>query len=111
MSFSSRASEYKTVTIAATETESAAIKIDGYALGSYSLPSAMTGSTISFKVSNDGTTYTALVGATASAVSAVTHGGARQIPFPAELWNFKWAKIVSGSAEGAERTIGVFLKA
>ena len=104
-----RHTEDKTATIAASGTTSDAFFVGDHAWGSFQLPT-MTGTGITFLVSNDGNNYVALRDNTGTAIASITTASGRAMPFPDELFYHKFAKIVSGSAEDAERLINVFLK-
>lgn len=95
------------LTIANGATTSDAVQggdVTGYGL---QLPAAFTGTTISFTVSADGgTTYQALYDITNTLVSMTVAQG-RSYDLPVELTSWKSWKIVSGSSEGAARTLWI----
>lgn len=96
-------------TIASGQTASSAILFRGYAQGGFVLPAAFTGATVGFSVSADGVTYGTLYDSANAAVS-VTVTQARAYAFPIAVFPFGYVKIVSASAEGADRSISVSLK-
>lgn len=101
-----------TVTIASSGTQSTAIPTGAAVKGSFLIPSGLTGDTIAYEVSNDGgNTWSALYrdGGTAVAAITVTSLKGKIIPLPIEVFSSQVARIVSGSAEGAERSIVVFV--
>jgi len=84
----------------------------GHLLG-FVMPAAFTGATVGFQVSADGTTYATLYNSSNNAVSiTVTQG--RAYSFTADilsaLSNWRYVKLVSGSAEGADRDIQIWVR-
>jgi hypothetical protein len=71
------------------------------------LPAAFTGTSITYTVSADGSTFQALYDNTGAnqVTTAVTQG--RSYDLPAELTAWPYFKLVSGSAEGAARSLVV----
>jgi hypothetical protein len=105
-----RASNSNTVTIAASGTTSTVFTLDGYAVGGIILPSQFTGTTMTFLVCDTyGGTYVALEDAGGATIS-YTVEAAKAYALPPELFAFPYAKLVSGSSEGAERTIVVTVR-
>ena len=102
----------KTVVIANGQTTSGAVGNTGARRGykriGVALPATFTGASISFSVSADGTTYQALYAITATLVSVTVVQG-RSYDLPEELQPWPFFKIVSASAEGAERTLKVVM--
>ncbi len=98
------------VTIASSATDSASFAVADYAWGSVQIPGAFTGTTMTFKVSIDGTNFNALEDETGAAVASVPVSANEAVPLPEDLFKYKHAKCVSGSSEAAERTLKVFLK-
>jgi len=101
------------VTIANGQTVSGAADLQsGHFLG-FVLPSLFTGTTVGFQVSADGTTYSTLYNPSNNAVSC-TVTQARAYAFTAdiisELSNWRWIKLISGSAEGADREIRLWVR-
>ncbi len=91
--------------IAASSNTSAAILLFGLRAVGIFIPSAFTGTTITFTVSSDGVTYVALYDSTGTQVS-VTVSTSRYIYFdPVIFAGIAYLKIVSGSTEGTERTL------
>jgi hypothetical protein len=79
--------------------------------GAIITPAALTGTALSFQVSYDGTTYTALYATGGTAIS-YTVAASRVIPLdPAIFGAFPYLKIVSGSAEAAARTFTIIIRA
>lgn len=95
-----------TATIANGQTTSGAIDARGLSQIGLVMPSAFTGTTISFNVSADGATYQALYDATNTLVS-VTVAASRSYALPSTLLAWPYFKIVSGSAEAAARTLTI----
>lgn len=87
-------------------TTSAAVALEGYAGGGFILPSGFSGTTMTFTVSSDGSTFVALNnddGAISKTVAA-----SKAYTLPTELFGFPWFKFVSGSSE-TSKTISVVL--
>ncbi len=97
------------LTIANNGTTSDAVQSVGYAAFGLVMPAAFTGTTISFLVSADGVTYQALYDRYNVLVS-MTVAVSRSYDLPVELAGWHSFKIVSGSSEGAARTLGMTCK-
>jgi hypothetical protein len=92
-----------TVVIAATETASDVIHNGGYSGGTFQIPAAFTGANVQPKFSNDGVTFTAV----GSAISVSANG---TYEIPALCFRAKYIRLDSASAEGASRTLKLFLR-
>ena len=99
----------QTVTIASAGTVSGAVQADEFAAFGLMMPAAFTGTTLTFQVSGDGTTYQALYDRYNVAVS-MTVAVNRHYDLPTELASWHSFKLVSGSAEGAARSLIVACK-
>lgn len=97
------------VAIASSGTTSAAVHADAYAMFGLVVPAAFTGTSITFTVSADGATYQALYDSAGNQVS-VTVAQGQSYDLPSELASWPFWKIVSGSSEGAARTLVVVKK-
>ena len=77
------------------------------------IPAAFTGTALTFQVSADGTTYQGLYDDAGSAVSLTVAQG-RTYSFKVDdlgcLSQWRYIKVVSGSAEGADRTVGLWCR-
>jgi hypothetical protein len=105
-----RDSAVVTATIANGATTSSAISVRSYSLFQLLLPAAFTGTTITFTTSGDyAGTYQALYDNTGTAVSLTVAAG-RNLDLPSALASSAFFKIVSGSAEGAARTLSIVCK-
>lgn len=102
--FVNRNSRAPYVTIASGGTASSALKFGDYAFGIFYIPSAFTGATVTFQTSYDGTTYTTLRDSSNADIS-YTVTASKSYAFPDEASGASYIKIVSASAEGADRTI------
>jgi len=94
-------------TIASGQTVSDAVDLRGLDMLAFILPAAFTGTTIQFQMSPtaiDGTYYPCYNIADAVMEATVTQGRAYFIE-PQDLAGIRFIKLVSGSAEAAERTI------
>ena len=97
------------ITIASGETESPTFHLGEYMFGSYQLPSAFTGATVTINFSNDGSNWTAVPTLThESNPETVSADGTYLLPSLAA--GALAVQIVSASAEGAARTIKIYLK-
>ena len=92
-----------TVVIADGEVNSDNIPNCGVGYGSFQIPAAITGTTIQPQFSNDGINFTAVGGAI-----SVAADGMYQIP--AACFDARFFRLVSNGAEGAARTLTVFLR-
>ena len=99
----------RSITIASGSTASAAFGTGQATRGSFQIPSAFTGATVTFKVSNDGTTFTNCpVEGNESVTPTVAANGTYS--FPEKFFSFRYGQLVSASAEAAARTIPCFLR-
>lgn len=98
----------RSTTIASGATASAAFGTGQAKHGSFQLPT-MTGTTTTFKVSNDGTNFTncPIEGNETNPLTTATNG---TYSFPIKFFNFKFGQLVSGSTEAADRTILLFTR-
>lgn len=96
-------------TIASGGTVSSKVDQSNTAIGGFVIPSAFTGTVVSFQVSADDTTYQALSDETGTAVSVPVSVG-RSYAAPAALAPWPFVKFVSGTAEAAARTVVAVLK-
>ena len=93
----------QTATIAAGGTKSAAVGIADYLTGGFQLPATFTGTAMTFEVSADGSTFVALNDSSGAISLTVAQGKAYALP--AAVMAYPWVKFVSGSTEGAARSI------
>jgi len=95
------------VSIASGQTASGALDLQGLALTAIQMPSAFTGTSITFQGSFDGATYQDIYN-TANTQYSITVAASRTYAInPSDFAGFRYIKIVSGSSEGAARTIVV----
>lgn len=100
----------QTLTIANGQTTTTAFTASNFVAFGLQMPAAFTGTTITFTVSaDDDTTYQALYDVNNVQVS-MTVAASRSYDLPAELASWDHFKIVSGSAEGAARSLIVIGK-
>ena len=95
----------RSVTIASAGTISTTFELNFSTRGSFQLPT-MTGTAITVKVSNDDVTYTNCP-VEGSETNAITTASAGTYALPVKCFNFRYLKLVSGSAEGADRVIEI----
>lgn len=99
-----------TVTIANGATVSSAFDARGFATIGFATPAALTGTAITFQVSHDNVTFVPLK-TTANAAVSVTVTTSSAYTIPSEVKPWRYIKLVSGSAEGAARTITIMASA
>jgi hypothetical protein len=102
-----------TVTIASGQTTSGAVDLAGYVLVGIRLPSSFTGTAL--KISESATfggTYQNVYLPSTSADLSLTVAQGKSIPIevPANLLPWRFIKIISGSAEAADRTITLIVR-
>lgn len=106
--------ETRSVTIANGETTSGAVNLQDYAIVGLHMPAAFTGATITFQAAtSESGSYNDVydsdgnqVSASVAADRAIGLSGAEADALAP--WN--WVKLVSGSSEGADRTITLAIK-
>lgn len=100
----------RTTIIASGQTTSAVVDQTGGLVSGIALPAAFTGASVSFTVcGTEGGTYQALYDETNTLVS-LTVAVSRSYILPAAIAAWPYFKIVSASAEGADRTIGTIVR-
>lgn len=102
-------SEVVSITIASGETVSGAFYAADAAHVAVELPATFTGTTLTFQVSTDNTTFQVLRDFQGNVVTAIVTQGV-SYDLPEELVGWHYLKIVSGTAEGAARTLKVVLR-
>jgi hypothetical protein len=104
--FTATLTKKQTATIANGATTSDAIDLKTARLWAIRTPAALTGTAFTFTVSEDCSTYYALYDSTGTAVSWTVAASRYIINVSPTNWlSIRCFKIVSGSAEGAERSI------
>ena len=98
------------VVIPISTATSGPFRVAEYNRGSIMVPAAITGTSYTLEVSNDGATRDALKVAAGSAVSAVNWAADDVLPIPASAFDCLYARIVSQASEAAARTFKVLLK-
>ncbi len=99
-----------TVTIANGATLSSAADLTGYALVGIIMPAAFTGTSITFSMSDDGTTFYAITNAGGTALSATVAASKCILFTPGDFVGVRHLKLTSGSAEGGARTIKLIMR-
>lgn len=102
-------SQVEVLVIPNTLTQSGKFGVGGFGRGSFLIPPALTGTTITVEVSNDALTWDAVRAHGGTAVPAQTVTVDQIYLIPAEAFSSRFARLVSGSAEGADRTFKVNL--
>lgn len=100
----------ETVTIANGATVSSAIDLQGCTMCGIILPAAFTGVALTFQVSDDNVTYQAAYNTSNTALSATVAQGRSYMLTPTDFAGVRYVKLVSGSAEGAARTIKILTR-
>ncbi len=97
--------EYHDVVISSSGTVSTAASLNDFTLCGFILPAAFTGAAVTFQGSVDNVTFSTIYDSSDAAIGAtVTQGRAYSLNL-IDFLGYPYIKIVSGSAEGAERTI------
>lgn len=89
-------------------TTSAAFVTGDKCRGSVQMPATLTSTGLLFSVSNDNVTFTT-VKVAGVALTSITVAANHVVPLPKECFASKFTKAVLGSAEGAARTLKLFL--
>lgn len=103
--------DFEEVTIASSGTTSGAVDTHGMTICGIYTPDTMTGTalTLTASTSLDGT-YVPVEDGAGAAISKTIDGG-EYVPFnPADTAGLRYIKVVSGTAEGAERTLTLALR-
>ena len=98
-----------TIPISTKPTGAEEIPTGGATKGSYSLPDAFTGATVTIGYSNDGSNFTT-VPALTDENNPETVAADGTYPLPSRGFSAKYLQISSASNEAAARTITVYLK-
>lgn len=101
---------YKEVLIDVSEDDdlSSAGNLGPAALCGLVIPAGMTSTSITFQASVDGTTFYDVYDSTNTQISVTIDSSAKIIKLdPADFVGLEYLKLVTGSAEGADRTIGL----
>jgi len=101
--------KYTNIKILNGQTESEAVDCRGGVLVRYLAPT-MTGTSFTFKVSDDGVTFTDYYNTSGNQVTASVGAGKTIGVIPYDFKGCQWIKFVSSSAEGAERLLKVYLR-
>jgi len=96
--------EPETAVIASGGTESTAVACAGRVLNSIDVPSALTGTVLSLKVSYDGTTYKDYYNNAGNKIIVTPIVDTIMGLLPADMSGFLYFKVVSNSAEADART-------
>ena len=93
------------VVIANGQTVSEAAPFYGLRLVGLITPAALTGTSVTFQGSVDGVTYVPIYDSAGVAITATVSTSRWTVLDPADFAGMAYIKVVSGSAEGAARTI------
>jgi hypothetical protein len=92
-------------TIASGQTKSSSINVGNGTIAKINIPAAFTGTAMTFEGSFDDTTFVPIQDGAGAAISKTVSASIGVKLDAADLWGYPYIKFVSGSAEGAERTI------
>lgn len=98
------------VVIPISTATSGQFRVAEYNRGSIQVPAAITGTSYTLEVSNDGSVWDVLRVAAGSAVAAVNWSADDLLPLPSSVFDAVYARIVSQASEAAARTFKVHLK-
>lgn len=100
---------YNEVTIANGGTASTVIDLQGLVLVQIIMPAALTGTSITFQScpTSSGGTFQTLYNSSNTAMSITVAASRSYNIAPVDFAGVRFLKVVSGSAEGAQRTIGL----
>lgn len=98
------------VTISNGGTTSTAIDLSSLGFVGFILPSAFTGTAITFTGSIDNSTFTALYNSSNSAYSITVAASRYYMLNPADFMGSRYIKLVSNATEGGARTISVITR-
>ena len=97
------------VTIASGQTKTDAINMSNFALMGVEVPATMTGTSLTFEAGSDAASTVPVRDVDGADFSVTLGSGAGVHTVNAnDFASFKYIKIVSGSSEGAERTLKVY---
>jgi len=102
--------ELETAIIGNGASESSAIACYGRILNSIEMPSAITGTLLSLKVSYDGTTYKDYYNSEGDKIVITPIADTILGLLPADMSGFLFFKLISNSAEAAERTFKIGMR-
>ena len=96
--------------IEADGTTSGPVDLTEWLLAGFMLPDTFTGTALTFEAAptEDGT-YRSVTNSSGTAISVTVATDAHVLIEPQTFAGVRWLKIVSGSTEGADRTIGLVL--
>ena len=98
-------------TITSGNTDSSAVDVAENGVCGLEIPSAFTGSSISFKVtSNPNGTYQTLTNSDGTTYTLTVAAGKNIIVRPINLAGWRFMKLVSGSTESADRKINIMAR-
>ena len=95
------------VDISADTTHTNSVHVGGFERGSVLIPAAFTSTTIKFEVSNDDTTWDVARDDNDADLGTKTVAVDKIYNVPAEVFKSKFARILTGSAELADRNLVV----
>lgn len=101
----------KTITILNTATASSVVECAGLTFCGVKFPAAFTGTTITFQMCDTiGGTYVPVHNAAGTAISYTIAANRYSAIDPKDFYGINFLKIISGSAQAADRTLTVSLK-
>lgn len=102
--------KYTNVKILSGQTESEAIDCRGGVMVRYTAPATMTGTSFTFKISDDNVTFYDYYNTSGNQVTASVNAGKTTGVINFDFKGCQWIKFVSSSAEGADRNLEVLFR-
>ena len=102
--------KYTNVKILSGQTESEAIDCRGGVMVRFLAPAGMTGTSFTFKVSDDNVTFTEYCNTAGNVVTSAVNAGKSTGIVDYDFKGTQWIKFVSSSAEAAERNLEVLFR-
>lgn len=100
----------ETVLILSGQTKSAAVSLRGTTICGIYVPSSFTGASISFEASPDGVTFSPIKSPAGTLLSIPVVAGDYASLYPLDFVGIEFLKLVSASAEAADRSIILSLR-
>lgn len=105
-----RIDKVESVTIESGQTESEGVNCLGTVLTGIQAPAVMTGTSFTFKVSDDGVTYIDYYNTAGNQLTTAVNAGKWTGIKPVDFAGVQWVKLVSSSAEAAQREITLTMR-
>lgn len=99
------------IIVATSATISTALDLRGKVLVGLIMPAALTSTAITFTGSQDGITFFSMTNTSGTALSVTIAASKHVCIVPADFASVRYLKFVTGSSEGADRTITAVMRA